>query len=353
MNKDEILNALKGVIYPGFKKSIVEFGFVKDIKIGDKISIEVEIPSHKKDILRAVEDEILKLFPQAEVIVKSPQIDGLSDEPKINNIAPNISNFVMVSSGKGGVGKSTTTLNLAICAARLGKRVGVLDADIYGPNIPRMLGVDDVKPNLENERIEPISKCGIKMMSLGNLVDKGSGVIWRGAMVMQAIKQLLTDVNWGQLDILFIDMPPGTGDAQITLAQSVPVSAGICVSTPQVVALDDSERSLDMFKKLHIQIAGIIENMSGFICPDNGKEYEIFGKGGADALARKFGCEVLAHVPIEIATREAGDNGRPISFFEPNSVSAKRYERATILLLEKLALINRQNLADNSQIQPK
>jgi len=351
MSKNEILKSLEMVIYPGFKKSVVEFGFVKNIdeKNGE---ISLEIPSNKPEVSENLRREIGKILPNFKVLIKTPQIP---DEPKPakNNIAPTIRHFVMVSSGKGGVGKSTTTLNLAISAAKLGKRVGLLDADIYGPNIPRMMGETGKKPQLKGERIEPILSHGIKMISMGVLVDAQNAILWRGAMIMGAIKQLLTDVDWGELDILFIDMPPGTGDAQITLAQSVPVSAGVCVTTPQVVALDDTARSLDMFVKLHIPIAGIVENMSGFLCPDNGKEYAIFGKGGSERLAREFQTEILAEIPIEMEIRECGDEGRPVSFYHPNSLSAQRFETAAIRLNDFLDLIEKNNLADNSQIQPR
>lgn len=352
---DTILESLKGVIYPGFKKSIVDFGFVKNAdEKGGEIYIKIEIPSNKPEIAAKLKNDILALYPKAKLDILTPKIaEPKSNEISGKNIAPNIKNFVMVSSGKGGVGKSTTTLNLAISAAKLGKKVGLLDADIYGPNIPRMMGEEKTKPSFFGQKIEPIQSHGIKMMSLGVLVDQGSSVIWRGAMIMKAIEQLLSDVNWGDLDILFIDMPPGTGDAQLTIAQSVPVSAGVCVTTPQTVALDDSERSLDMFAKLHIPIAGIIENMSGFICPDNGKEYEIFGKGGSEGLVEKFETEILAMIPIEISIREGGDMGKPISFYAPESVSAKKYEKATNRLIEILQNINDEDLANNSQIQPK
>ncbi|MBP5779013.1 MAG: Mrp/NBP35 family ATP-binding protein [Campylobacter sp.] len=354
MNKNEVLEKLKSVIYPGFEKSIVDFGFVKNIEIGDRVFVEVEIPSSNPQIANTLKSEISKVLGECEIIIKTPKIEAeKSNSRSGKNIAPQIKHFVMISSGKGGVGKSTTTLNLAISAAKLGKKVGVLDADIYGPNMPRMLGEENAQPTVIGQRLKPILTHGVEMMSMGILVEAGQGLIWRGAMIMKAIEQLLKDVAWSDLDILFIDMPPGTGDAQITLAQSVPVSAGICVTTPQIVALDDSARSLDMFEKLHIPIAGIIENMSGFICPDNGKEYDIFGRGGAVELAKKYKTEVIGEIPIEIAIREGGDKGKPISFYEPNSVSSKRYEQAARALISALEKIERENLADNSAIQPQ
>ncbi|NLK66630.1 MAG: Mrp/NBP35 family ATP-binding protein [Campylobacteraceae bacterium] len=354
MTKDEILERLKNVIYPGFKKNIVEFGFVKNVEVGDRVFVEVEIVSAKPEVAEQVRADILKeLGADTEVVVKQPQPPReKSNSMSGKNIAPQIKHFVMVSSGKGGVGKSTTTVNLAISMAKLGKKVGVLDADIYGPNIPRMLGSEKNQPTVVGNKLKPFITHGVEMMSMGNLMPSGQGLIWRGAMIMKAIDQLLKDVLWSDLDVLFIDMPPGTGDAQISMAQSVPVTAGICVTTPQTVAMDDTARSLDMFEKLHIPIAGVIENMSGFICPDNGKEYDIFGKGGSTPLVEQYNTEILAEIPIEIAIREGGDAGKPVSFYAPKSESAKRYEKAATRLWEIIEKIDAEDLAGNAAIQP-
>nr|WP_314070923.1 Mrp/NBP35 family ATP-binding protein [uncultured Campylobacter sp.] len=354
MSKDEVLNLLKSVIYPGFSKSIVDFGFVKEVEIGDRIFVGIEIPSAKPEIAAELRSAAQKaLGADVEILIKQPKIaEEKSNSRSGKNIAPQIKHFVMISSGKGGVGKSTTTLNLAISTAKLGKRVGILDADIYGPNLPRMLGEDKTQASVVGQKLKPILSHGVEMMSMGVLMDEGASLIWRGSMIMKAIEQLLKDVAWSDLDVLFLDMPPGTGDAQLTLAQSVPVTAGVCVTTPQTVALDDSARGLDMFEKLHIPIAGLIENMSGFICPDNGKEYDIFGRGGAQKLAQRYNTEVIGEIPIEIAIREGGDSGKPVSFYAPDSLSAKRYEDAARKLWEKIEKIDREELADNSAIQP-
>lgn len=347
---EEIFEKLKAVIYPGFKKSIVEFGFVK----ATDPKIIVEIPSSNKEIANALKNEIEKLNLGKEIEIKTPTIEKEKSNSRSNqNIAPQIKNFVMVSSGKGGVGKSTTTLNLAISLAKQGKKVGLLDADIYGPNIPRMMGETEAKPSVVGNKLKPILTHGVEMISMGNLVGEGESLIWRGAMIMSAIKQLLNDVIWSDLDVLFLDMPPGTGDAQLTLAQSVPVSLGVCVTTPQTVALDDTARALDMFEKLHIPISGIIENMSGFICPDCGKEHDIFGKGNSEKLAKKYNTEVIAQIPIEPAIREGGDIGKPVSFYAPESISAKSYDKAASQIWEQILKVNAENKADNSAIQPK
>ena len=259
----------------------------------------------------------------------------------------------MISSGKGGVGKSTTTLNLALSMAKMGKKVGILDADIYGPNIPRMLGCENERAYAVGDKLKPITSHGLEMMSMGVLIEPGQSRIWRGAMIMKAITQLLNEVAWGSLDALFLDMPPGTGDAQLTLAQSVPVSLGVCVTTPQSVALDDCSRALDMFNKLGIKLGGVVENMSGFICPDCGKKYDIFGGGeAAEKLAQKYSTNIIAKVPIEPSIRQGGDLGKPVAFYEPNSNAAKASDKAAAVLWDELEKLKSAGGASNSSIQP-
>ncbi len=359
LNKDSVLGALNGVKYPGFEKDIVTFGFVKNVEVSDEnVFVELDIPSASEDIANELKENITKVVSgggaqRVEVVIKQPKPPKqMSNSQSGKNIAPHIKNFVMVSSGKGGVGKTTTTVNLAIALASQGKKVGLLDADIYGPNVPRMLGVVDKAPEIVGQKVKPILVHGVEMMSMGSLMEQGQSLIWRGAMIMKAIEQLLADILWSDLDVLFIDMPPGTGDAQLTLAQSVPVTAGICVTTPQQVALDDTERSLDMFQKLHIPIAGIMENMSGFICPGCSNEYDIFGKGTTKPLAKKFNTQVIGEIPIEPAVREGGDAGKPIVFFKPESVTAKRYQEAASKLWDEIIKVNEEGGASNEAIQP-
>ena len=359
LTKDAILAKLKEVKYPGFEKDIVTFGFVKDIDIKESnVYVETEIVSSAKEVadeLKVNIESAMKALgaTRIDVVVKQPKAPTeKSNSQSGKNMAPHIKNFVMVSSGKGGVGKTTTTVNLAIAIASQGKKVGLLDADIYGPNVPRMLGVVDVHPEIVGQKVKPIVAYGVEMMSMGSLMESGQSLIWRGSMIMKAIEQLLRDILWSDLDVLFIDMPPGTGDAQLTLAQSVPVTAGICVTTPQQVALDDTERSLDMFKKLHIPIAGIMENMSGFICPETNKEYAIFGKGTTQPLAEKFETIVIGEIPIEPAVREGGDAGKPVTFFHPTSETAKRYQASASKLWETIEKVNAEGGASNEAIQP-
>jgi len=273
------------------------------------------------------------------------------DNQTSKNILPNIKHFVMVSSGKGGVGKSTTTVNLAIALAQQGQRVGLLDADVYGPNIPRMMGIQDQQPVFLGTKIKPIIAHDVQVMSIGSLIDRGAALMWKGVMVTQAIEQMLEDILWKDVDILLFDMPPGTGDAQITLAQNLPVTAGICVTTPQKVALDDTIRSLDMFKNLNIPIAGVIENMSGFICPESGKQYDIFGKGTTGTIVEHFETQLLGEIPIEIDIREGGDNGMPITTVAPKSTTSKKYQEIAIKLLTQIEKVNTNGGVDNGSIQ--
>lgn len=354
--KEQVIDVLKQVIYPNFSKDIVSFGFVKEVNVGENsVSIMVNIPSSSQEVIDTLRNDIVAKIQEPNLILSiNPPKPAPKPQPTTKNLAPHIQHFIMVSSGKGGVGKSTTSVNLAIALAQQGHKVGLLDADIYGPNIPRMLGLSVNKAEVDEnqKKLIPLKAFGVEMMSMGVLYDEGQSLIWRGPMIMRAIEQMLTDVLWSDLDVLVIDMPPGTGDAQLTLAQSVPVSAGVVVTTPQKVSLDDSARSIDMFDKLKIPIAGVIENMSGFICPNCGEEYDIFGKGTSEILTHQYDTTLLAQVPLEPKVREGGDNGKPIVFFEPNSQSAKAYMDAAIKIWDFLQKVKHQNLADNREIQP-
>jgi len=356
-NVADIKEQLKKVLYPGFQKSIVDFGFVKDVEESNGIAIiSLDITSSSAEVEEKLKKDISSVL--GDMGLKDIQVKiSKPEEPKQKsnsvsgqNIAPQIKNFVMVSSGKGGVGKSTTTVNLAIAAAMQGKKVGILDADIYGPNIPRMMGLIGKEVEAIGNKAKPFNAYGVDVMSMGSLLEEGQALIWRGAMIMKAVQQLLRDILWEELDILFIDMPPGTGDAQLTIAQSVPVTCGVNVTTPQHVALDDSRRSLDMFEKLHIPIAGIVENMSGFICPNCKTESDIFGMGTCEPLAEQYNTQVLGNLPIEPAIREGGDEGKPIVYCNPESESAKRYMGAAAKLIEYIDKVSAS--ASNAEIQP-
>ncbi|MGN8439385.1 P-loop NTPase [Helicobacter pylori] len=359
LTQEDVLNALKTIIYPNFEKDIVSFGFVKNITLhDDQLGLLIEIPSSSEETSAILRENISKAMQEKGVKalnldIKTPPKPQVP-KPTTKNLAKNIKHVVMISSGKGGVGKSTTSVNLSIALANLNQKVGLLDADVYGPNIPRMMGLQnaDVIMDPSGKKLIPLKAFGVSVMSMGLLYDEGQSLIWRGPMLMRAIEQMLSDIIWGDLDVLVVDMPPGTGDAQLTLAQAVPLSAGITVTTPQIVSLDDAKRSLDMFKKLHIPIAGIVENMGSFVCEHCKKESEIFGSNSMSGLLEAYNTQVLAKLPLEPKVRLGGDKGEPIVISHPTSVSAKIFEKMAKDLSVFLDKVEREKLADNKDIQP-
>ena len=252
---------------------------------------------------------------------------------------PGVRNIVAIASGKGGVGKSTVCVSLAVALARTGARVGLLDTDIYGPSIPIMMGVKE-QPELREQKLIPISKYGVKLMSIGFLISEDTPLIWRGPMVMKAVEQLLTDVDWGELDYLMIDLPPGTGDVQLTLAQKVPMTGAVIVTTPQDVALLDVVRGIAMFKKLNVPILGIIENMSFFQCPHCGERTEIFSHGGGEAASKNLEVPFLGEVPIDLKTRIGGDTGRPVVIEDPESVQSKIFMKIAEQMAARISTLS-------------
>ena len=238
---------------------------------------------------------------------------------------PGVKHIIAVASGKGGVGKSTTAVNLALALHGLGLRVGLLDADVYGPSQPRMMGISGKPASKDGKVMEPMQNHGIKVMSMGFLIEEETPMIWRGPMVMSAVTQMLRDVNWGELDVLICDLPPGTGDTQLTMAQNVPLSGAVIVSTPQDIALLDAKKGLNMFRKVDVPVLGIIENMSYFACPHCGEVTEIFAHGGARREAERFGVDFLGEIPLALAIRETSDEGKPIVVSQPDSAHARAY----------------------------
>ena len=353
---EDVRQKLSNVIYPGFKKSIVDFGFVQDVSCANgKVTVSLDIASSAQEIEDALRMGVAKELSTLEmqelqINIGKPKNTEESTTVSAKNITPQIDHFIMVSSGKGGVGKSTTSVNLAIALTAMGKKVGLLDADIYGPNIPRMMGLEGKEVEIVAGKVMPFRAFGVEVMSMGSIAKGTTALMWRGAMIQKAITQLLQDIVWSKLDCLIIDMPPGTGDAQLTLAQSVPVSAGINVTTPQQVALDDSRRSLEMFQKLNIPVAGIIENMSGFVCPSCHEEYDIFGSGTCEDLAKEYDTQVLARIPIEPSIRVGGDVGQPIVHFQPDCVTSKYYQTAAKLLWESIKNAPTSDIAKSSSV---
>lgn len=324
--KDKVLAALKNVIYPGFSRDIVSFGIIKNVEVRAGVAIiTVDIKTDNQQTV----DALRRSIPAA-----AKSVDGIMDvdlkvsvhsvkeqeAPVSQNLAPTIKHIIATTSGKGGVGKSTVSTNIAI---ELGKNynVGLLDADLYGPNIPTMLGIAGIPVGInENKKIEPIKVYNIKVISIGNMVPPGKAIIWRGSLIHKAIQQLLGDVEWGDLDFLIVDLPPGTGDAQLTLAQSVPISTSIIVTTPQTVAMSDAEKAIDMFKSLKVPISGVIENMSYFVCPHCGEKSFIFSEGGGRTLSKKFNIPFLGEIPINLAIRKGGDTGKPVAANSDNTI---------------------------------
>ncbi|MDQ7057119.1 MAG: iron-sulfur cluster carrier protein ApbC [Ghiorsea sp.] len=267
-------------------------------------------------------------------------------DPNAKQPIQGIKNIIAVASGKGGVGKSTTAVNLAVAMAQNGQKVGLLDADIYGPSMPNMLGLKGRKPEVDtaSKTLYPLENFGVKVMSIGFLVPDDQAMIWRGPMVAGALKQLLQDVAWGELDVLIIDMPPGTGDAQLTLSQTVPVTGAVVVTTPQDIALIDCKKGIQMFDKVHVPTLGIVENMSVFICPHCNGESHIFDQGGAEALSKEFKTDVIAQVPLNMGIRENGDAGTPIVAALPDSKEAKIYKDLAKTVMDKVTTLNKRKI---------
>ena len=317
----QVWNALKTIRYPGMSRDIVSFGFVRKVEAeGSTVVVELEMSTHNPEAAEKVRGEAETLMLAIEGVgaaevrlhVQQPQPAraqrAISRDP---GLLPDVEHVVAVASGKGGVGKSTISANLAIRLAQLGSRVGLLDADIYGPSIPIMFGISD-PPRTDGQTLKPFEKFGIKIMSLGFLVEIDTPVIWRGPMVMKALEQMLGQVDWGELDYLIVDLPPGTGDAQLTLTQKVPLSAAVIVTTPQDVALIDARKGLAMFRKVNVPVVGIIENMSGFVCPHCGEETHVFKQGGGQRTAEVVGTPFLGAIPLDPAIVAGGDAGQPI-----------------------------------------
>jgi len=353
ITKDQILQALATVRGPDLENDIVALGMVSDIFISDnKVYFSITVPAERaKDLepLRVAAERTVKAMPGVTGAlvtltadrkagagpVSTPQQKpapaaghahprtGQSGPTKIG--VPGVSAIIAVASGKGGVGKSTTAVNLALGLQANGLRVGILDADIYGPSIPRLLKISGRPQQIENRIIVPMENYGLKAMSMGFLVDEETAMIWRGPMVQSALLQMLREVAWGDLDVLVVDMPPGTGDVQLTLAQQVPLAGAVVVSTPQDLALIDARKAITMFGKVEVPLLGIIENMSYFLAPDTGKRYDIFGHGGARNEAERIGVPFLGEVPLTMEIRETSDMGTPIVVADPDGAVAKVY----------------------------
>jgi ATP-binding protein involved in chromosome partitioning len=366
VTKEAVIERLRTVNGPDFTGNIVDLGLVSDIFIADsKVFFSITVPAERAremEPLRADAERAVKAMPGvagAMVALTAEKKGGGMEAPvpprptpprpaapaprhsaataprpaphapashgQGKRGVPGVGAIIAVASGKGGVGKSTTAINIALGLQANGLKVGVLDADIYGPSMPRLLNLHGRPQTVDGKVLKPMEKYGLKVMSMGFLVDEETPMIWRGPMVMSALTQMLREVEWGELDILVVDMPPGTGDAQLTMAQQVPLAGAVIVSTPQDLALIDARKGLNMFKKVDVPLLGIVENMSYFIAPDTGKRYDIFGHGGARKEAERLGVTFLGEVPLQMEIRETSDSGSPVVVSNPEGPEARIY----------------------------
>lgn len=333
LDASSVLEVLRPVQDPELRKSLVELNMIRNVKIDNgTVSFTLVLTTPACPLREFIVEDCQKAVKQlpgvekvlVDVTAETPQQKSLPDRTGIDGVK----NIVAISSGKGGVGKSTVAVNVAVALAQAGAKVGLLDADIYGPNTPAMLGLTDAKvmvqQGAQGEVLEPAFNHGVKLVSMAFLIDPDQPVIWRGPMLNGIIRQFLYQVNWGELDYLIVDMPPGTGDAQLTMAQAVPMAGAIIVTTPQTVALLDSRRGLKMFQQMKVPVLGIVENMSYFIPPDlPDRHYDLFGSGGGEKTSKELGIPLLGCIPLEISLRQGGDAGVPIVVGEPESASAK------------------------------
>ena len=346
LNEEIVINALKGVKYPGYSRDIVSFGLVKDVAAGNgAVNVVVQLTGGTPQIARQIKadcettlrvlPEVQRFFVDVKLPAGQPAAAGANAWAHQNKL-PGINRVVAVASGKGGVGKSTVSVNLACALRHLGAQVGLLDCDIYGPSIPLMMGINE-KPTISpEEKLVPPARHGVKLMSMGFLLEGDQPVIWRGPMIMKTIQQFVTQVAWGQLDYLLVDLPPGTGDAQLSLCQTVPLDGGVIVTTPQEASLGVVRKGIAMFEKVNVPILGIVENMSYFTTP-NGERIEIFGHGGGRAEAERRKIPFLGEIPIYTEIRLGGDSGVPVVVSHPDRPFGQAFVRVAESLRHKLS----------------
>jgi ATP-binding protein involved in chromosome partitioning len=356
VDENQVIEALRRIPDPDRRTDIVSLGMISGMTVRDghvsfAIQVEPERGPRLEPLRKAAEQAVFDLpgvlsvtavltAHRGSAAAQPSPAAGHGPRPGAGKaLVPGVRSIVAVASGKGGVGKSTTAVNLALALAVRGLRVGLLDADIYGPSQPRMMGIRG-RPTARDDRVViPMQNYGVKCMSIGFMVAEDTPMIWRGPMVQGAINQMLRDVEWGDLDILVVDLPPGTGDAQLTMAQQVPLTGAVIVSTPQDIALLDARKGLNMFRKVDVPVLGIIENMSYFLCPHCGGRSDIFSHGGARREAERLGAEFLGEVPLDMAIRETSDGGKPIVMSQPDNAHAKTYQAIAARVWDKVAAI--------------
>jgi ATP-binding protein involved in chromosome partitioning len=331
ISREAILEVLRSVRDSGLNRDIVSLNFVRDLEVDGstvrfRLVLNTPASPAKSKVQEAAREAVRSVAGVEVVEIKLESMIPKAGPAEGKQSVPGVANIIAVSSGKGGVGKSTVAVNLAIALAQYGARVGLLDTDVYGPNVPIMMGVSE-EPAVRGQKLLPLEAHGIKVMSLGFLNRGDKPVVWRGPMLHTAVRQFLYDVEWGELDYLIVDMPPGTGDAQLSLAQLVPVQGAVLVTTPQEVAMADVRKAFNMFEQVHIPVLGIVENMSYFVCPNCSERHAIFGEGGGKELVRRFNNNLLGQVPIALSIREGGDIGIPIVVGAPDSPHALAFKQ--------------------------
>lgn len=343
VTNEQVLGALKAVQDPDLRKDLVSLGFIKNVAInGGRVSFAIELTTPAcpvRHIMKEEAEAAVKAIAgvSAVEVTLTSQVRQSVAAPQ-GMVSPNIKNVIPIASGKGGVGKSTVSANLALALVGSGAKVGLMDADVYGPSIPTLLGIDEEPEVDEKNRITPIEKYGLKVISMGFFMKPEDAVIWRGPMLHKTVQQFLGGVFWGDLDYLIIDLPPGTGDVQLSLCQSIPITGAVIVSTPQDVALNVAQKAIAMFNKLKAPVLGVIENMSYFNCPHCGKREDIFGTSGAKELAQRLELPFLGEIPLATPVREASDAGKPIVLSDPSSATAKAFTQAAEALAQQVSI---------------
>jgi ATP-binding protein involved in chromosome partitioning len=349
LTEERIREALKAVKFPGFSRDIVSFGIVKSVAVAgnNDVTVALHVMTRDAGIPGQIQKETESVLAGIEGIGRI-DVQMTAQQPPAQQMPmasagaaaarpqiAGVKHVIAIGSGKGGVGKSTVAVNLACAMSRLGRSIGVMDADIYGPSVPKMMGSLD-RPTISDEKLDPVENFGLKMMSMALLLDNSSPVIWRGPMIMKAIQQFTHAVNWGELDVLVVDLPPGTGDAQLSLAQTIELDGGVIVTTPQDVALEVARRGIAMFEKVNVRILGIVENMSFYVCPHCGQRDDIFGHGGARHEAERLEVPFLGEIPLYTDIRICGDKGLPVVVAAPDSQPSKAFFKCAEAVLKQL-----------------
>jgi ATP-binding protein involved in chromosome partitioning len=337
---------LRRVPYPGYTRDIVSFGLVRDIEVSSSgVTVHLAPTTAQPEVVREIEQAVrgavaaIPGLAGAIEVVSAPA--PAPSRPRGPQPIPGVQNILAVASGKGGVGKSTVATNLALALASLRPAVGLVDADVYGPSVALMLGIEEKAQPREDRRLVPVERFGVRVMSMGMFLGESTPVIWRGPMVTKLITEFLRNVEWGELDVLVVDLPPGTGDVQLTLTQQVPITGGVIVTTPQDVALADVRRGAQMFRQVNAPVLGVIENMSYHLCPGCGARADLFGHGGGARMARELGLPLLGEIPLVRAMREAGDAGTPIVAAQPSHPQSRAYREIAERVLVRLAEVRR------------